>query len=136
MFRLILMPASSRPEPPLKQRFEFKSPGAHGSGWATDWPKAVRGLNELVRAAGVPCAETPDRFLAEARKAQRKTKSDVGFMERKGLGASPLFVPWRAVPLGSLCSPSFHSPPRDKCSIQCGKETDLEEKIKDIKENI
>jgi hypothetical protein len=93
-------------------------------------------LNELVRAAGVPCAETPDRILAEARKAKRKRKIDVGFMRRRGLGASPLFVPCRAVPLGSLRSPSFHSPTRDKCPIQCRKETDLEEKIKDIKENI
>src|SRR5688572_6394048 len=124
------MHASSRPEPPLKQRFEFKARGAHGSGWATDWPKAVRGLNELVRAAGIPCAESPDLFLAEARKSKRERKSDVDFMGRRGLGASPLFVPWRAVPLGSLRSPSFHSPPRDKCPIQC------REKIKDMKENI
>jgi len=64
------MHASLRPEPQLKQRFEFGSRGTRGSSWATDWPKAIRGLNELARTAGVPCAGTPVSFLAWARKAK------------------------------------------------------------------
>jgi hypothetical protein len=63
------MHASLRPKPQLKQRFEFGSRSARGSGWATDWPKAVQGLHELAHAANVPCAEAL-AFLAEARKAE------------------------------------------------------------------
>jgi hypothetical protein len=64
------MHASWRPEPTLKQRFEFGSRGARGSSWATDWPKAVRGLNELARATEILCTSISVVNLAEARKAE------------------------------------------------------------------
>src|SRR5258706_5556961 len=77
VFRLILMHASSRPEPPLKQRFEFGSQSARGSSWAPDWLRAVRGSNELARTAGVPSTGAPALFLAGARKAERKDRATI-----------------------------------------------------------
>jgi len=68
------MHASLRPEPPLKQRFEFGSRGERGSSWATDMPKLVQGLHELARATEVPCAGTSVLVLAGARKAEMGEK--------------------------------------------------------------
>src|SRR6266850_2411920 len=105
------MHASLRPEPQLKQRFEFGSRGARGSGWATDWHKAVQGLHELAHATEVPCAGTSVVILAGARKAERKRN---GKSFRRWTMIGPIEAPierGRAVPLGSLRSPSFHRSP-------------------------
>jgi hypothetical protein len=73
VFGLILTYTSCRWEPALWQRFEFGAPGARGSGWATDWPKAVLGLNELAHAAGPPLQRRVSlRFLLPQEKQKGK----------------------------------------------------------------
>src|SRR6266404_1625993 len=115
------MHASLRPEPQLKQRFEFGSRGARGSGWATDWHKAVQGSHELAHAADVPCAGTAVFNLAGARKAEREENGkEFPQIPENGPIAAPI-VCGRAVPLGSLRSPSLHRSPTNNSLGQEGK---------------
>jgi hypothetical protein len=57
-----------------------------GSGWATDWPQAVRGLHELAHAADRPLRKSPGlRFLPmqEKQEIERNAVTKCG-QDRKG----------------------------------------------------
>src|ERR1700722_7419632 len=129
------MHANLRRQPRFKQRFEFGALGVRGSRWATDRPKAVQRLNELAHTAGVPCAGAPASLPCRGKES--KTGNQIQQLNVAGSQppdrspAKPPSASWRVVPLGSLRSPSFHTPPRGNAQEghHTGDESDIEENI-------
>jgi len=126
VFQLSLMHANLRPGPPFKQRFEFGALEVSGSGWASDWLYAVRGLNELAHLAEAPCAgapaSVPCRSKESKREGGRQHLKIVAGRPQADQQVKSLPAVWRVVPLGSLRSPSSHNPPDGKRHPALSKE--------------
>ena len=54
-----------------------RSIGVRGSGWATDWPKAVQGLHELAHAADCPLRKGAGLIFLPAQEKQEIERSAV-----------------------------------------------------------
>src|SRR5258706_8004694 len=110
------MHANLRPKPRFKQRFEFGALGVRGSRWATDWPQAIGGLNELAHTAGAPCAGAPASVPCRSKESKKKEGTQyltvLDIRRANGQLAESPPAPWRIVTLDSLRSSSFHNPPR------------------------